>query len=436
MVADVNGSLTGVEDVIRKSGVQLNQPLASGSVIQFNNVERGCMTLKTTLASSDFRAFVAGIDSVTGAVTEARLIEFDDVNGSGTRGSGSIRIQDDTVFSGSPLGPYAFRFSGWDAAGRHFAMAGAATAASGSFTSVSADVNDGGTLSGPLNGGSGTIVSPDANGRGTATISLGTSTYDLIFYVVDANHLIVNSTQATGSGHPLISGEATTSVGPFTQASLSNSHMYRFSGHIPGSPDLGIGVLHFDGVGSLSGTAFARSGGSATATTLSGLYASDPNTGRVVFSGTAIPAVGYLVSDSSGLTAYLVGTGSSASSGLMEFQTDTYPPGYQFGPIVTTYSVVTDEMTDPQTTVLVGRESLNLDGSMSRFDIGSALDLSGPTGLTPVQEFSTFRYTWSADGSGTFGGNTYMVTNSAEFFYIDISPFQNHPSVVIGKKHQ
>jgi hypothetical protein len=365
---------------------------------------------------------------------DGRILEFDDKNGTGTRGTGYFHVQDSTAFSTPVTGPFAFRFSGWDAATKRFAMAGSATAQTGSFTSVSADANDGGSFSGPLTGG-GTIGGADSNGRGTATLSAGATTYDLVYYMVDANHLIFNSAQAVSNGHPLISGEATASTGPFSQTTLSNSHIYRFGGDVPGSPDVGVGVLHFDGTAAVSGTTYERSGGTANATPVSAQYAVDPATGRFTFAGTGVPVVGYAIPSTSGITGYLVGTGASAASGTMEFQTDSYPPGYQFGPISGTYGLGTEEMLDPQSTVIDGVVNVGLSATIPTV-VNYYLDSSNLTGLFPLQEFELFKYTWSADGSGTWGGNTYMVANQSKFFYIDISPLNGHPAVVVGQRQQ
>jgi hypothetical protein len=442
--ADSNGNISGVEDVIRAGGTQIAQPLAPGSSVSFNPQGRGCLTLNTSTSSAQFQ--IAATTLATGQAgtfySDGWVLEFDDQNGTGTRGTGFLRIQDSTAFSTNTIaGPYALRFSGWNEAGGHFAMAGTATAASGLFTSVAADVNNAGAVSAALTGGSGTIGAVDGNGRGTATIGIGSSTYDLIVYVVDANHLIFNSTGPATSGHPLITGEATTSAGPFSQSTLNNSHIYRLSGSIPGSPDLGIGVLHFDGVNALSGTAFARSGGTATTTTLSGQFAVDPTTGRFTFSGTSVPAVGYAIPAASGITGYLVGTASSAASGVMEFQTTKYPPGYPFSPIGSNrgngiYGMATEAVMDPQTAAFAGYGQLASDGTIRLLSAQSYLDSSRPAGLVPFQEFALFRYTWSADGSGTFGGDTYMVFNDRRFFYIDTSPFNGAPAVVVGQSQQ
>jgi hypothetical protein len=428
--SDSHGNLTsGVEDIIRQSGTLLAQPLVAGGSIEFDNVGRGCLTLNTATTSAQFRLSMTTQDPNAASVLDASVIAWDDTNG--TRGAGSIRKQDSTAFAASPTGPYAYRLSGWDVSNGHFALAGVATAGTGLFTNVTADVNDSGTYAGPLSGGSGSFSSADTNGRGTATLGIGANTYNLIYYLVDANHIVFNSEAPASGAQPLLSGEATSSIGPFSQASLGNSQIYRLGGSVVATPDLDIGVLHFDGVSGLSGTAYTRSGGTANTTTLSGQYAVDPNTGRVSFSGTAIPAVGYLASDSNGLTAYLLGTGTSAASGVVEFQTSSYPPGYQFSPVNGNYGIAVNEMLDPQSAAFTGVGFADLSGNLSG---GSYVDLSLPGTLIPVLSYDLFRYTWNADGSGTFGGNTFMVSNAKTIFYIDISPLNAHPAVVVASR--
>jgi hypothetical protein len=93
-------------------------------------------------------------------------------------------------------------------------------------------------------------------------------------------------------------------------------------------------------------------------------------------------------------------------------------------------------MLDPQSTVIAGIEDPGPNGILSTGNSASYLDSSSLTGLIPFQEFDLFKYTWSADGSGTYGGNTYMVTNQSKFFYIDVSPLNGHPAVIVGQRQQ
>jgi len=433
--ADSHGNITsGVKDDIRTTGVTLAEPLANGGSLVFDNTGRGCLVLNTASSSSLFRAAPTTKDSVTAFFRDGRMVEFDDTDGTGTRGTGVFRVQDNTSFATGLAGPYAFRFSGRDSNGGHFAAAGQAVADSGVFTSILADINDAGALAGPISG-NGTFSSVDTNGRGTATIAIGSQVLDLVFYQLDATHVVFASSHQATAGHPAVTGEATLGGGTFSQSSLSDSHIYRVGGSA-GAPDLNVGVLHFDGAGGLSGAALARAGASASTTSLAGQYAVDSSSGRVSFSGTAIPAVGYLTQDSAGLTAYLVGTGASAGTGVIEFQTKNYPPGCQFNPVITTFGFAVDEMLDPLTNVFVGNISADNPGTGGGLNDAYLDGSSFIQGLLPFQNFELFSLTFNADGSGTFGGNTYMVTNGAKVFYIDVSPLNSHPAMIVGQRIQ
>jgi len=431
--SDQNRNLTGVEDILSNPTAQ---PLPANSTFIFDSFSRGCLTL-----GSSFLAQPTGFIPNDNHFGAGRIIGFDSTEGA-PAGTGQFRFQDSTAFSGFPAdGQYAFRLSGWDVDGGHFAMAGVLAAAGGQFNLVSADVNDAGALLGNQTGDA-TFSSVDpSTGRGTASIAVGQYVLDLVFYVVDADHFIFNSQNPASANKPLVTGEATATASSFSESSLVNSHIFRLGGIASSSADLAVGVLHFENAPALSGLSMASSGSSPSTTSLSGQFTVDASTGRLKFSGTAIPAVGYVVSspNSDGITAYLVGTGTSAASGVMEFQTASYPPGFQFGPLSGTYEFGTDEMLDPAAPVYLGSAlSLSPNGGIST---DTYFDTYTPQGLIPLRGFSAFLYTWSPDGSGTFGANTYMVSYQqiagavtySKFYYIDISSFDGHPSIMVGK---
>jgi len=166
---------------------------------------------------------------------------------------------------------------------------------------------------------------------------------------------------------------------------------------------------------------------------MSALVSVDPGTGRFAFSGGGLPAIGYAV-PGSGITAFLVGTTPSATSGVMEFQTGSYPPGYQFSPLNGRYGLGFDEILGRQTNSFLGQAGLDPNGGFT--DAYFDTQRSAAPGLVPVQQFTMFRYTWSPDGSGTFGGNTYMVSNGAKVYFIDLSPANGHPAVIVGQRQQ
>lgn len=89
---------------------------------------------------------------------------------------------------------------------------------------------------------------------------------------------------------------------------------------------------------------------------------------------------------------------------------------------------------DGSAAVLAGVEQSGPNGGLPISSTALYLDSSSLAGLSPFQEFAPLQYTWSADGSGTYGGNTYTVTNQSKVFYIDVSPLNGHPAVIVGQK--
>jgi hypothetical protein len=365
-------------------------------------------------------------------------------------------------------GLYAFGLSGWDSAGKHYAAAGSMSAASGAFSAVAADLNDGGTLASTLTGGSGTLGAFDSNGRAAGTIGVGSASFGVALYLVSQNEAMIASTNLLSASHPIVSGEAIGTAGPFSAASLQNTHIFHLGGVSGTSPDVNIGWVTFDGISAFNGTDFENQASTLGKTTPSGIYTVDANTGRTTFnaSGTSLnfdhPFVAYILPPPSSLTratcavpascitGFLVGTDSTAQDGILEFQTSIAPPPPPFNNqyVLGDYAFGVDEALDNLTAAGEGFATATANsGSLTSGSLSPGLQdynfgdpnyclQSNCTLLVPEEEFAG-SYTVNTDGTGTFGGyngETVAVTNGRTIFYLDESPLNLHPSVMVGEQ--
>jgi len=417
----------------------------------------------------------AGSNIAAGYFTTGHIIEFDDCTQgtasyctSSTRAAGILRWQDPSSFSTGLSGPYTFGLSGWDAAAGHYAMAGSFQASSGNMNSVAADINDAGTLSLQLTAGSGTYGSIDAYGNSAGTLSVGQISLPISVYLVSKNEALLATNSPTAAA-PIVGGEAVASAASFSTGSLQNSQMFHIGGVTSGSADVSIGVLSFDGVGTFKGTEYQDQAGTVGTTAVSGNYAVDANTGRTVFSAPqpgqtvgphpfvayAIPVPASLSRQGCGIpancfTGFLVGTDSSAQDGILEFQTPTTapPPPFISSYLAGDYAYGTDEILDQLAPSFEGVVyALPSGASTTTGTLGPnpaasqafVQDISYSCGAQPPQpscvllpsQFLSGSYSVSSNGTGTFGGATVSVTNGNATFFIDESPVNLHPSIVV-----
>jgi hypothetical protein len=486
--ADGAGNVqTGVEDITRTTSAGSETGVSiSGSYTVFQQQsdtntfrEVGCVTLTDSSNSTNTFAFTLGgcsttVDptsgqclansqNVAGVFTTGRMIEFDDT---GTRVSGILRLQDNSSFSTGLSGSYSFGLSGWDSSGSaptRYAAAGSFGTGSGTLTSAAADIDDGGVLQSALTGGTGSYTAIDSTtGRGTATLIVGTASYNLAFYLVSAGEVMLATTGTPSAANPLVSGEAIAAPGPFSAGSLQNSHMFHIAGLAPGGPDASIGILSFDGISNVSGTQYGDQAGTLGTTSLSGSYTVNAATGRVAFlpSSTNNESLGdhvlvaYVVPVASTLTrqdcivlascvtGFLVGTDQTAQAGLLEFQTPTTAPPPPFSTVYVAgyYFYGTDEGLDTATPLIDGASIANPTGStyggVQSVSYASSsfycVQEPGCTLLLPNEAISpSGTYSVNSNGTGTIGGETAAVTNGNVTFYIDESPINSHPSVMV-----
>jgi hypothetical protein len=448
--ADGAGNITGgAEDVNRSSGVQANLSIVSGSSYTIGSDNRGCLTLANSAGTTTTFQFALGACSTSlnqqqggcqpdsssnpGYFTRGRLLEYDETPGASTHGSGIVRLQDPASFTTGLSGMYALGFSGWDSIGGRVAIAGSASASSGAFSSVAVDINDAGVLSSALTGGSGTF-SVASNGRGTAGLTVGSASFDLALYPVSSSEAIFASTDDLSASHPLVSGEALSSTGPFGVSSFPNSYLLHMAGVSGGAPDPNIGVLTFDGQGTFTGTIFENQGGTLGSSALSGIYGVDATTGRLILTPGQNqtqfphPVVAYVIPTTSGTAAFVVSTDASAQAGALEFQA-LNPPVSTFGNanLVGRYFFGMDEDLDPLSALSGGTASLAGTGSQAGIEDANS---PGSSMFVPNQGFSG-SYSVSKNGTGNFGGETVSVTNGQVVYSIDESPLDLHPVITV-----
>ena len=418
-----------------------------------------------------------GLNIAAGTYTSGRIIEFDDNTGSGTRAAGILRMQDTSSFSAGLSGRYAFGLAGWNVNKGRYAMAGSVQASGGNLSSAAADIDDAGTLGSQLTGGSGSYVLAGSNGRGTATLKIGQASFDLAFYMVSKNELFLLTTDPLSASQPVIAGEAVPTASSFNNSMLQSSHMFHIGGLAATGPDVTIGVLNFDGIGALTGTSYGDQAGTTSTVSLSGAFAVDPVTGRTALTAPSLgqnlgahPFVAYIAPPAPGLsriscsrpatciTGFLVGTDNTSQDGILEFQISTTapPPPFTNRYIAGDYVYGNDENLDPPST---SNMSVNLTGSVFANPSPTSVTGGGLGGssqtppffqdvsygdpnycgsqscllLLPSQALSG-AYSITSNGTGSFGGGTVSVSNGNIVFYIDESPLNLHPSVIVAEQ--
>lgn len=464
----------------------------STSVGQTTSYNRGCVTLTTSSGTSltfDFSLGgcsnnyteggaittsdnacgmsqnAQGENQAAGVFTTGRLMLGDDGTGHSAQISGVLRAQNASSFGAGLSGPYAFGLGGWDSAGGHYAMAGSVQASSGNLASAAADIDDAGSLGAQLTGGSGKLGAADRNGRIAATLSVGQANFNLALYMISGSDALVVTTGPLGADNPLLSGEALSTASSFSSASLENTHMLAMGGLAAPGPDVSIGLLSFS-VGSVTGTIYQDQAGTLGTTAVSGAYTVDPSTGRTPFtapeSGQSLGAhafVAYLTPPSANLThtncsyeaacvtGFIVGTDSTAQDGVLEFQIPTNGPPppftnrYVLGDFVYgTVESLDSASADFEGDVFATPSATNTTGgtfggpSIAFYqDTSYCLPSACPL-FIPAETF-TGSYTINTAGVGTFGGGAVVSVNNGNVtFYIDESPVNMHPSIVVAEQ--
>jgi large repetitive protein len=381
------------------------------------------------VSSVKFNFYLSGLNGTV--YNTGRIIESDNTAGSGTNASGFMRVQVPANFVLTALqSNYAFGVDGWTAATSgvaRTAMAGSFTNSAGTLSAGYADLNTGGTVSGELTGGYGVLNGTiDAStGRGTGsfftTTPTGKLTFDFAFYVLNGSDLILLSTDLANAGSttPLFAGRALASNATSSAASLSGYYLLASQGLQTLGINLGnvaeIGTFNADGVGTLpTATIYANNAGTYTSNQYPGSsFSVEAPSGRVSISGlTQSSPVLYLSAGATaddGIAAFLLGTDTQASSGVVVMQSAT-APAYGVGNVTGTYAASTGEDIDGSNGAFLGAFGFDA--------VGGYVVTAQSTGTVPSVP-SPGSIAVNGDGSGNLNGGQFpLVTNGSVVFAI------------------
>ena len=347
-LASVNTNDGGEEDLnVSTNGDVHHTILAAGSSYSIGPDNRGCLTLAYSDSTTNTFRFSVGTIS-TGVATRGHIIEFDDVNGTGSRGSGIFVQQTTSAFAVSGLAPnFAMGLEGFDPTGGHVSFGGTFALNAGSMTNGYFDYNDANNLlpfgSAGTNGTSfghiSTVVNLIPTGRTVSSFTAGiisTTTYsfNLVFYIINANQMFVMTTDTLEVNTPIAAGRAIAAPSTATTQSLNGNFILEAAGVTGGAASVELDQLALTPAASTMvesgwqyglGTGFVNTPTAPKVT--SGISYAVSTQGRVTF-GSGVNSVAYVTTPSAAtdnIAAIVVGTDSSTYHGLIISQTT---PGF------------------------------------------------------------------------------------------------------------
>ena len=200
-----DGTITGIHDYKDSAVTRIGEALTDGTCTTTTQ-NRGTLRLVSP----------SGIESFDfGTVSTLAAGQMQENDTSPVVGSAQFFLQDASAFTqGSIAGDYAFGLIGIDAAQRRLAVVGRLSVdATGAISNGVADTDNATPLVAAVLSGS--MTAPDANGRGTATLQVGSLALPVAYYVIDANtlHVVSNDPSTTSIR---LAGRMTRQVGAGT----------------------------------------------------------------------------------------------------------------------------------------------------------------------------------------------------------------------------
>lgn len=426
--ADGTGKITGGQDQFNPylsdmaySGAGVIPTASSYSV---GPDRRGCLTLTDQLENTFTLRFALG--GITGGVaSQGDIIFFNKQSATPERASGILRRQDPTAFSLSALASnYAFGVDGWHDSGgslAHFAMAGSFTQSGGTASNLAFDQNDGGALlttGGIQRLGNFATIQPIATSTGVASAQMnlpGAQPVNVEVYVINSSELFF-VTLILGPGGPEFSGRAIAAPSSFSSSSVSPAYIFHFTGSSSGMSSASVGLANFASgtpstSGTVSGTIDQYVGGTASTQSLAGTYLFGTVAGelRITGANSATSPICYLTNPFDGVSAFCIGTDSSASFGIFDTQPAANYSGSSLSGNFFFGSGEPGDNTAPGLSGVASISSGNLQGVQ---------DIGAQSGLSLANPFNA-ALSINADGSGNLGANTVAVTNGTVLYLID-----------------
>jgi hypothetical protein len=392
---------------------------SSGSLYTVGSDHRGCLQLTNSGGTTAvFHFALGGINS--GVASKGRIIEFDDNsgNGTGSRGSGILRLQDPNAFTLSALQPqYAFGVSGWEFSDGQFLRLGAAGTFKGDLSNGTDDIDEGGLIFPETSGITGGSINPISPTTGRTSGSFDIFTWAI--YVVNSSEFLMISTDSASNG-TVEAGRAIATASAFTASALSGNYIVHTSGNSSSAASVDLELLTMTPgggqAGTLSGTVYSDGGGNGAATTsLSNVaYNIDPALGRVALGNPSdnLPVL-YVTTPTDGISAFVVGVNADAEEGVIEFQPSQT---YSTASVAGTYFFGTEDPGDNSINDEVGATTVTNSGSAS-----GTVDTSGASALQPGVPFNATVTISNSNGTGNLGSQTVAITNGTKIFYIDES---------------
>ena len=200
-----DGTLTGSTDYKDQVLARSAEPVTSGTC-KTSTQNRGVLQVVSAYGTEIFDF---------GVVSSLRSGHMQENDGTPVIGSGQFFQQDVTAFTAAAIaGDYTFGVLGVDGGSRRLGVIGRLTlAANGAISAGVADTNESIPQAGAALTGS--LSAPDANGRGTATFTIGSLVLPVAYYIIDANTLYLVSSDATSST-PRIAGRMSRQTGAGT----------------------------------------------------------------------------------------------------------------------------------------------------------------------------------------------------------------------------